>query len=151
MSLCFMQSIVNPANDEIHAESEGSRRVMNLFAYGTLMWPEVLEAVIGRPLSGTPAVLRGFVRIRVKGELYPALLDSHCNDVVEGMLYRDLTEKEFRSLDRFEGGEYDRKEVCVGAEQAHTYVLSHTWRHIADPRPWRPEDMREEYITAFCS
>ncbi|HSR88284.1 MAG TPA: gamma-glutamylcyclotransferase family protein [Pontiella sp.] len=125
-------------------------RNMNLFAYGTLMWPEVLEAVINRPLIGTPASLRGFLRIRVKGACYPALIESRSRDVVEGMLYRDLTEEEFRHLDRFEGDEYERREVLTEADQAHVYVLSHARRHLADSRPWSPEDMGVESLEAFC-
>lgn len=123
----------------------------HLFAYGTLMWPEVLAAVIGRPLSGTPATLSGFRRMRVKEELYPALVKSYSREAVKGILYRDLTEEEFRFLERFEGEEYDRKEVCIGAEQAQVYVLSRAWRHIADSRLWRPEDMQKEHLEAFCS
>ena len=92
---------------------------MNLFAYGTLMWPEVLEAVIGRRLSGASVSLCGFLRIRMKGELYPALIDAQARDEVEGILYRGLTEAEFRHLDRFEGGEYDRREVCIGTEKVY--------------------------------
>lgn len=125
--------------------------VNHLFAYGTLMWPEVLEAVIGRAPSGTPVTLHGFLRLRVKEEFYPALVDSHSHDVVDGVLYLDLTEAEFRHLDRFEGKEYDRREVCVGTQPAHVYVLNDNWRHIADPRPWRPEDVKKQQLEAFCA
>jgi gamma-glutamylcyclotransferase (GGCT)/AIG2-like uncharacterized protein YtfP len=123
---------------------------MNLFAYGTLMWPEVIAAVVNRPLSGMPATLHGFLRIRVKGERYPALVDSHSNDAVEGLLYCGLTRADFRQLDRFEGGQYDRREVCIGSDQAQVYVLSRALRHLADFRPWRPEDMEAECLEAFC-
>jgi hypothetical protein len=37
-----MERIVNRAEDERHAETEGSNRIMNRVVYGTLMWPEVL-------------------------------------------------------------------------------------------------------------
>lgn len=124
---------------------------MNLFAYGTLMWPEVLETVIGRRVGGMPATLHGFRRLRVKEKLYPALVDAHSHNVVEGIFYRDLTEEEFRRLDRFEGEEYDRKEVCIGTQRAHVYVLNGGWRHIADSRPWRPEDLQKKKLQAFCA
>jgi gamma-glutamylcyclotransferase (GGCT)/AIG2-like uncharacterized protein YtfP len=145
-----MNRIVNHAEEEKHAESEGSSRVMNLFAYGTLMWPEVLEAVIGRSLRGTPAMVRGFLRLRVKGRFYPALVDAHFHDAVEGILYRGLTEEEFRHLDRFEGEEYDRREVGIGAGQAQVYVLSRGCRHLADSCLWRPEDVQQEHLETFC-
>ena len=106
---------------------------------------------VDRPAAArTPAALRGYLRIRVKGEVYPALVDAHSHDVVEGVLYRDLMEEEFRLLDRFEGGEYDRREVSIESEQTQVYVLSHAWRHLADSRLWRPEDMQQEHLDAFC-
>ena len=124
---------------------------MNLFAYGTLMWPEVLEAVIGRRLFGAPATVDGYLRQRVKGELYPVLVASNPCDKVEGILYRDLSEKDFQRLDRFEGVEYDRQKVRIGMVHAEVYVLSNSWRHIASAEIWHPEDMQKEDLEAFCS
>lgn len=124
---------------------------MNLFAYGTLMWPEVFEAVTGRALVGTPSVLRGFLRMRVKNESYPVLIASQPQDVVEGILYRDLTEVEFRCLDRFEGEEYERREVCIDAVPAQVYALSPAWRHIVSAQPWTPDQMHMEQLAAFCA
>lgn len=123
---------------------------MKLFAYGTLMWPEVLQAVVGRRLYGIPAVLSGFERKRVKGELYPALVASQPGDVVEGILYLDLAEEEFRYLDRFEGEEYDRQTVRIGKAHAQVYVLADAWLHRADTRAWHPEDMQTDRLEAFC-
>ena len=72
---------------------------MNLFAYGTLMWPGVLEAVTGRRLKGVNAILEGYIRLRVKGQHYPVVVPSP-GDSVEGILYSGLTEGELRALDR---------------------------------------------------
>ena len=46
---------------------------MNLFAYGTLMVPEVLRAVTGREFTWREAVLRGYVRLTVRGQSYPGV------------------------------------------------------------------------------
>lgn len=123
---------------------------MNLFAYGTLMWPEVLESVIGRRPAGEPAVLSGFRRLRVKGEHYPAMVRS-AGDSVEGVLYRGLTDEEFRHLNLFEGAEYNRAEVHVNGSPAITYLLSNDWKHIAESRRWEPEHLRPEHLAAFCA
>ena len=95
---------------------------MNLFAYGTLMWPEVLEAVIGKRLSGVPATLHGYIRLRVKGEHYPVVLPSDAASV-EGMLYKGLCDTDFAHLDRFEGVEYDRTAVSQDGIEAQVYLL----------------------------
>ncbi len=122
---------------------------MNLLAYGTLMWPEVLEVVIGRCMEGVPATLHGYLRLRVTGELYPAIVPAEREDV-EGILYTGLTDADFRHLDRFEGEAYDRVEVQVGDAVAQVYLLAEHWRHIAEERPWNPEHMRPEHLAAFC-
>lgn len=121
---------------------------MNLFAYGTLMWTEVLESVIGRPLAGVPATLAGYRRIRMRGVHYPAVVSSR-NDEVAGVLYDGLSEADFRNLDRFEGEEYERLTVRVAASEAEVYVLSDAWMHLAEDRPWHPEDLKAEHLAAF--
>lgn len=122
---------------------------MNLFAYGTLMWPDVLEAVTGRRMEGRKITLSGYKRVRVKDQHYPVILQSE-EDSVEGILYLHLTEEEFRCLDAFEGMEYDRTEVLLGEDNAFAYVLSNDWEHVADSTPWKPEDMRPEHLAMFC-
>jgi gamma-glutamylcyclotransferase (GGCT)/AIG2-like uncharacterized protein YtfP len=121
---------------------------MNLFAYGTLMWPEVLEAVTGRRMTGEKMTLSGYKRLRVKGERYPVVIDS-ARDSVEGVFYRNLSTREFQCLDRFEGEQYDRIEQTFGAERAFVYVLSKDWKHIAEIEVWGPEHLTEEDLAAF--
>lgn len=122
---------------------------MNLFAYGTLMWPEVLEAVMGRRMAGEKVTLAGYKRLRVKGQHYPVMLESP-DDSVNGVLYNGLTEEEFHCLDAFEGVEYDRTEVALGEGTAFAYVLSNDWKHIADSCLWKPEQLRPEELAMFC-
>ncbi len=122
----------------------------NLFAYGTLMWPEVLEAVIGRKPTGKPATLPGFKRLRVRGECFPVIVKSP-DDSVDGILYENLTGPEFALLDRFEGEEYDRAELPVGGIAAQVYVLCEKWAHIAEPVLWQPSDFTPEHRAAFCA
>ena len=123
---------------------------MNLFAYGTLMWPEVLESVMGRWLKGEEAVLTGYTRLRVKDQHYPVMIQS-LEDSVEGILYTGLTEQEFQCLDVFEGVEYDRLIVEFGEIRAQVYVLSNDWKHIATSEPWHPEQLKPEHLARFCS
>jgi gamma-glutamylcyclotransferase (GGCT)/AIG2-like uncharacterized protein YtfP len=144
-----MPSIVKRDGREIHEDS-GERVVgMRLFAYGTLMWPEVLEAVIGRQLDGSPATLSGYLRLRVKGEHFPAVIPSEQDDV-EGVLYENLCAEDFRLLDRFEGEEYDRKGVRIEDMDAQVYVLAARWHHLAEQQPWYASEMQPEHLAAFC-
>lgn len=114
------------------------------------MWPEVLQAVMGRRLEGEPATLEGYTRLRVIGQHYPVIVVS-LDDSVAGILYQGLTADEFGRLDAFEGEEYDRIGVCLGDAKAFAYVLSDDCRHIAAPEPWHPEQLTPGQLASFCS
>jgi gamma-glutamylcyclotransferase (GGCT)/AIG2-like uncharacterized protein YtfP len=122
---------------------------MNLFAYGTLMWPEVLKAVVGRRMEGEKATLAGYTRLRVKGQHYPVIIQS-LEDSVEGVLYSGLTREEFQYLDTFEGVAYDQVEVKIGEIQTQVYVLSNDWKHLATSEIWKPEQLKPEHLAEFC-
>lgn len=86
----------------------------NLFAYGSLQLPEVVEAVLDRRLAGAPATLAGWVRRRIAGRSYPGIApDPHAS--TSGVLYRDIDAATFALLDRFEGEAYARRTVEVVA------------------------------------
>lgn len=120
----------------------------NLFAYGTLMWPEVFEAVVGRRLPSVPVVLRGFKRLRVKNACYPAIVRSP-DDEVEGVIYRGLSGEEMRRLDAFEGAEYQRIECEVHDTRVSVYVFVDAFRARLEDAPWKPESIDDESRARF--
>ena len=92
-----------------------------IFVYGTLLWPAVLEVLLRRLPEARPAVINGFARKRVCGQTYPALVKANVeipcpsgrvaeSPVVTGLL---LTVKpsEIAMLDWYEGEEYEMLEV----------------------------------------
>jgi gamma-glutamylcyclotransferase (GGCT)/AIG2-like uncharacterized protein YtfP len=86
-----------------------------LFAYGTLRDPQLLAAVLGRPLRPGglhPAVAPGFRAVHYPGRIYPALIRAP-GAVAEGLLLVDLTPFERDLLDAFEGDEYRRNTIAV--------------------------------------
>ena len=85
---------------------------MHLFAYGTLMCPDIMEEVSRLQRPVTAATLRGYRRLRVKGEDYPALLPDAAGSV-PGVIYRDIPETAWILLDRFEGEMYARVRAQV--------------------------------------
>lgn len=125
--------------------------VMNLFAYGTLMWPEILAGVIGRNAEGRPAVLESVRRMRVRGQFYPALIPG--SGAVEGVLYKNLTGAEIAALDRFEGPEYDRRSVTVCCDgtalEAETYFTSEAGKTLLEEAGWTPDDLPPEQLEQF--
>ncbi len=99
-----------------------------LFAYGTLESPEIVERLLGRRLPAVEAVLDGFAPFRVRGELYPGLVERP-GDATPGTLLRGVNRVDRVRLDEFEGRMYETRDVRVAiAEEARpieafTYVL----------------------------
>ena len=113
---------------------------MHLFAYGTLMCPDIMAEVSGLHRSVTSATLRGYRRLRVKGEDYPALLPD-ATGFVPGVIYRDIPESAWILLDRFEGEMYARvraqAEFADGTATAvETYVINGCFSGCLEDVEW---------------
>lgn len=96
--------------------SESGRHV---FAYGTLVDPSKLDAVLGHKHSGErlSARLLGYRRIMTDSYPYPFVIEA-ADDWVEGILIMDLSPYDMQVLDRYEevdSGVYRREPVQVDA------------------------------------
>jgi gamma-glutamylcyclotransferase (GGCT)/AIG2-like uncharacterized protein YtfP len=91
----------------------------HLFAYGTLMCNDIMEEIVGSHLFPVSATLRGYRRMRVKGEHYPALVPD-AEQHVEGIVYLNISGASWDRLDQFEGEMYSRKMVQVELNDGHT-------------------------------
>jgi gamma-glutamylcyclotransferase (GGCT)/AIG2-like uncharacterized protein YtfP len=101
---------------------------LHLFAYGTLMCPEIMARVTGAVLpEALPARLDDFRRGPLAGAEYPAIFPCRGGSV-EGLLYLDLPDRTWPRLDDFEGRIYSRERVEVTLADSsrlgsETYVL----------------------------
>lgn len=86
-----------------------------LFVYGTLQFPEVLVALLGRTLHGRPAWLPDHARLGVRGEVFPGLV-PRAGATTAGLLYEDVDAATLLRLDAFEGELYERRRVVVRAD-----------------------------------
>ena len=101
----------------------------NIFTYGTLMFPEIWDRVVGRRYPKTEATIRGYQRRKIKGEPYPALVHGNPHDRVTGVLYLGVTAEHLTRLDRFEAETYKRIEVrCKTAEGKVFPALAYLFR-----------------------
>ena len=90
-----------------------------LFVYGTLRDPDLLAAVLGRPLQSHGmhiARAPGFRAVHYPDRIYPALIRVP-GAAAEGLLLTDLTAFERDLLDAFEGSEYRRGFVAAMVEE----------------------------------
>jgi gamma-glutamylcyclotransferase (GGCT)/AIG2-like uncharacterized protein YtfP len=134
----------------------------SVFTYGSLMFERVWQRVVAGRYRRRPALLRGYRRLRVKGETYPALQRDD-GAVVSGVLYLGVSDADLAALDAFEGADYRRIQVQVaclpeggdGGDRAEQAGLqdADTYLFIADdkvePRPWDPQRFADGEIDAF--
>lgn len=111
-----------------------------LFAYGTLMCADIMQAVSGQQAQSQSARLHGFARYGVRGQEYPAVV-AHAGSVVDGVLYDGLSAAAWQQLDEFEGDEYLRQAVQVSTEDglmrwADVYVFKDAYRDRLSAQAW---------------
>lgn len=92
------------------------QQTIHWFFFGSLMDPDVLAAVIGRTLPADrfePAVLRGYRRIELADESYPALI-AQPGARVAGVVVTGLDREDARRIRFFEGeDEFDLQRRSV--------------------------------------
>ena len=114
---------------------------MQLFTYGTLVFPEVWQRIAVREATAERATLAGFAIYRVKNAVFPGIVRAEPTDKVSGVLYSDLDDETLFELDAYESDFYHREEVTAvtgsGKEVAcHAYVVPHSRRNMLTNEPW---------------
>ena len=108
---------------------------MNIFAYGTLICPEMIYALTGKTFRSEKAVLMDFKRYKIydngNPRAYPAIKQIEGANV-EGVLWYDVDKKSFEVLDFFEGFEYIRTELEVEMMDGKKEKASHTQENNSD-------------------
>jgi gamma-glutamylcyclotransferase (GGCT)/AIG2-like uncharacterized protein YtfP len=127
-----------------------------LFAYGTLMFPAIIHAVIGRIPGQRPAVIEGYRRLVVAGELFPALIaNDESDESVEGVLYDNITPEEWKRLIAFEDPFYKLESVdvhCAGREvRAVAFILPPALNSLLSEKVWEPDAFRESFLERWAS
>jgi gamma-glutamylcyclotransferase (GGCT)/AIG2-like uncharacterized protein YtfP len=117
---------------------------MNLFAYGTLIDPEIVRQVAGEVPRHVPATLLDHERKMVRGKPYPGIREQPGGSV-RGLLYFDVSASAWLRLDRFEGEMYARQAVSVLADggmrlPAWTYLVAPAFLHELSDEDWSFEE-----------
>jgi hypothetical protein len=100
--------------------SEGTKSMVGkrkpCFVYGTLMFNQVLRAILGRVPDARPACLEsGFRRLCVPNVRYPGMIKATSSEpdagATHGLLLTDLSDAELAAFDVFEGEAYHLEDV----------------------------------------
>ncbi|MFN3630372.1 MAG: gamma-glutamylcyclotransferase family protein [Casimicrobiaceae bacterium] len=93
--------------------SERDRLPRHIFTYGSLMFERVWRRVVQGAYASEPGEIRGFRRLAVKDQDYPAIVADRDGGPVGGVLYRDVSPEDVARLDQFETDAYVRLTVPV--------------------------------------
>lgn len=118
-----------------------------LFVYGTLMFPAVLDVLLGRVPATRPAGLDGWRVAALPGRSYPALVPGERR--ADGKVLLDLRPEEWRIIDAYEDDVYDlcRIELVPPAGEAVAYVCPST--DDALDQDWDRDRFAAEELPAF--
>jgi gamma-glutamylcyclotransferase (GGCT)/AIG2-like uncharacterized protein YtfP len=127
---------------------------MNLFAYGTLMFPQIWERVVGGEFRSARATVRGMAVYRAAGQLFPVMIAAAPADVAEGIVIFDLSPESFATLDSYESDFYERVEVVAELEDGRvlptqTYLLPERLRRLASHEAWSAEWFQREAMERY--
>lgn len=127
---------------------------MNLFTYGTLMFPEIWRRVVGRDLATLPATLSGYAVYRVVNGGYPVMVAANADAQVRGLIYLDVDAASMALLDEYESDLYNRIAVVATAAEGRrikceTYVLPESRRSFASNEPWNAERFKSEALAEY--
>ena len=92
-----------------------------LFVYGTLLFPEILRALIGRVPHSTGAQAAGWRAAALRGRRYPGLVPGTA--LARGRLISGLSDAERRIIHEFEDGGYELRDLTItDGRRAAAYV-----------------------------
>ena len=132
-----------------------AERGSDVFCYGTLLFPEVMRVVSGIAGAGRPAVAHGWARYRVRGEAFPALIES-AGVLTRGAVFERVDALALAKLDAFEGPLYVRRALEVefdgGARaSAQAWVIAPGREAEVTREPWEPDEFAVRELREFAA
>jgi hypothetical protein len=114
-----------------------------LFVYGTLMFPEMLSALLGRVPARTAASANGWRVSALPGRVYPGLVRDGYSTAA-GQVIAGLSKAEGQLIDAYENGEYRLSEITLGDGRNY---LTYVWRTKALYEDWNLDRFAATHLT----
>lgn len=129
---------------------------INVFTYGSLMFEPVWGRVVRGRYRSMTARLFGYVRKKVRGQEYPAVIPGEASAEVHGVLYLAVAPGDLERLDRFEGPLYRRRQAPLllpdgSRRPGFLYVLRTEFRDRLDSEEWNPQEFSRSGIGRFLA
>ncbi len=85
--------------------------MINIFAYGTLMFPKLVYALTGKHFRSEDAHIENYIRYKViipiSSEEYPAIIEKS-SSIANGKVLYNIDDQILKFIDFYEGNEYKR-------------------------------------------
>ena len=128
--------------------------VTHIFTYGSLMFDQVWQHIVGSTYESKAHELTGFERQSLRHADYPAAIPQPHSSIT-GRLYMNVVDKDIQRLDCFEGSEYLRKHVAVEIEEelneVAIYLLKPSHYHLLAGKPWNEQAFSKEAVQPFIN
>lgn len=127
--------------------------MMNLFTYGSLMFPEVMHALTERVFQYEDASLSGFDRYLLNGRKYPGIIEN-TDSRVEGRVFFDIDSTSLEILDQFENSIYERRIVEIhtisrAQVKARAYIVPVTAREALSELRWSADEFSRAHLANY--
>ena len=126
-----------------------------VFTYGTLEFPEVMEAVTGRGFDSVEATTEGYARYLLKGRIYPGMTPVS-GQTTTGRVYLGITQQTLELLDDFEDDMYVRQLITVRIQEGHefnayAYIIQPKDRAVLSGNPWVRETFVKDHLASYLA
>jgi gamma-glutamylcyclotransferase (GGCT)/AIG2-like uncharacterized protein YtfP len=126
---------------------------MNVFTYGSLMFPPVWQRVVRGTYRSAEATIHGFRRVRVFGKEHPALIIAQGAKPLRGQLYFDVDNADLARLDYFETSNYERVTVAAVVDDVALHAqcyLALNLRELSD-EDWNAAEFKQHGLPVFLN
>lgn len=119
------------------------------------MFADVFEAVAGVSMKSELCMLPGYERLKLAGQVYPGIREKK-RSLVQGFIYKGLSQSQLHRLDQYEGDEYLRELVLVRNEHhryysAWVYVLAPKYHKMLSNEIWDPSEFERHYLNEYLT
>jgi hypothetical protein len=117
--------------------------------YGTLLFPEVVRALIGREPDRTAGTVAGWRAAALPGRPYPGLVPA-AGATAGGQLLTGLTHVEWRIIEAFENGGYELTELTL-TDGRHGWAYAYAESLSPLPEDWSAAEFGAHRLADFVA
>ena len=127
----------------------------SIFTYGTLEFPDIMEAVTGRSFDSVEATADGYARYLLKGRIYPGMTPVSGHKT-SGRVYFEVDERSLVLLDQFEDECYMRQLILIQTAagkwvKAYAYIIESKDKDRLTADPWDKDTFAEKHLSAYLA